>query len=366
MKKIFSSNLGIVIAGGVIGIIAAVLQFMGNPPNMGFCMACFERDIAGALGFHSAAVVQYIRPEIIGIMLGAMVVAMLKKEFNPRGGSQALIRFFLGVFAMIGALVFLGCPWRAFIRLAGGDLNSILGIAGLVTGIFIGAQFIKKGFSLGRPEKSESKLPAFIMPAFMVALLLMLVFDFSKLSFSVKGPGAMHAPIIISLIAGLLVGWLAQRSRFCTMGSIRDIFIIKNFHLFYGIISFVVVMFIMNLSLGQFNLGFEKQPIAHDLHIWNFLGMVLSGLAFALAGGCPGRQIILTGEGNTDSGVFVMGMLVGAGFAHNFGLASSPKGIGPNGDIATIIGIVFCLIVGFAFLKKRKCKGDSKNLRCEN
>lgn len=366
MKNLFSSKWGIIIAGAVIGIIAAILQYMGNPPNMGFCMACFERDIAGALGFHNAAVVQYIRPEIIGIVLGAMIVAMLKKEFNPRGGSQAIIRFFLGIFAMIGALVFLGCPWRAFIRLAGGDLNSIIGIAGLVAGIFIGAQFIKKGFSLGRPDKSESKFPAFIMPAFMVALLLMLVFDFSKLSFSVKGPGAMHAPIIISLIAGLIVGWLAQRSRFCTMGSIRDIFIIKNFHLFYGIISFVVVMFILNLALGQFNMGFEKQPIAHNLHIWNFLGMLLSGLAFALAGGCPGRQLILTGEGNTDSGIFVMGMVVGAGFAHNFGLASSPKGIGPNGDIATIIGIAFCLIVGFAMISKRKCKGDNKNLRCEN
>ncbi len=366
MKKIFSTNTGIVIAGGGIGLIAAILQFMGNPPNMGFCMACFERDIAGAIGLHNAVVVQYIRPEIIGIMIGAMLIAMFNKEFKPRGGSQALVRFFLGIFAMIGALVFLGCPWRAFIRLAGGDLNSIVGILGLIVGIFIGSQFIKKGFSLGRPKKSESKLPALMMPAFMVALLLMLIFDFSKLSLSVKGPGAMHAPLIVSLIAGLLVGWLAQRSRFCTMGSIRDIFIIKQFHLFYGIISFVIVMFIMNIILKQFNIGFENQPIAHDLHIWNFLGMLLSGLAFALAGGCPGRQIILTGEGNTDSGIFVIGMMVGAGFAHNFGLASSPKGIGPNGNIATIIGIVFCLIVGFAFIKKRECKEGSENLRCEN
>jgi len=39
------------------------------------------------------------------------------------------------MFAMFGALVFLGCPWRAFLRLAGGDLNAILGIGGLVAGI---------------------------------------------------------------------------------------------------------------------------------------------------------------------------------------------------------------------------------------
>ena len=56
----------VIISGLVIGVIAAVLVKLGNPGNMGICVACFERDIAGALGLHRAAVVQYIRPEIIG------------------------------------------------------------------------------------------------------------------------------------------------------------------------------------------------------------------------------------------------------------------------------------------------------------
>ena len=60
----------IVLAGGVIGLIAAILVFFGNPANMGFCIACFLRDTTGALGLHSAAAVQYIRPEIIGLVLG--------------------------------------------------------------------------------------------------------------------------------------------------------------------------------------------------------------------------------------------------------------------------------------------------------
>ena len=353
MKNIFASKWGIIIAGAIIGVIAVTLQYLGNPPNMGICMACFERDIAGALGLHQAKVVQYIRPELIGIVLGALIISMISKEFKPRGGSSTLIRFFLGVFAMIGALVFLGCPWRAFLRLAGGDLNAILGIVGLVVGIAVGSYFLKKGFSLGRTRASEGKLSGYMMPLFMGGLLLMLIFEFSKISFSEKGPGAMHAPMIISLIAGLIVGVLAQRSRFCTTGAIRDIILVKNFHLFFGIAAFTVTAFVLNLFLGQFNIGFEAQPIAHDLHLWNFLGMMLSGLAFVLAGGCPGRQLILSGEGNTDSGVFVMGMLVGAGFAHNFSLASSPKGLGEFGAYATIIGIVFTLVVAIAMTKRR-------------
>ncbi|HNW29833.1 MAG TPA: YedE-related selenium metabolism membrane protein, partial [Spirochaetota bacterium] len=50
MKNILSSRIGIIITGSIIGAIAVILQAAGNPPNMGICVACFERDIAGALG----------------------------------------------------------------------------------------------------------------------------------------------------------------------------------------------------------------------------------------------------------------------------------------------------------------------------
>ena len=95
----------IVLAGGVIGLIAAILVFFGNPANMGFCIACFLRDTTGALGLHSAAAVQYIRPEIIGLVLGACIISLAKKEFSPRGGSAPVTRFTLGAFVMIGC-----CP----------------------------------------------------------------------------------------------------------------------------------------------------------------------------------------------------------------------------------------------------------------
>jgi uncharacterized membrane protein YedE/YeeE len=75
-------------------------------------------------------------------------------------------------------------------------------------------------------------------------------------------------------------------------------------------------------------------------------------LAFALAGGCPGRQLFLSGEGDGDAAVFVLGMLVGAGFSHNFGLASSPDGVGPHGIAAVIIGFLVCLFIGFTMKRK--------------
>ncbi|HXK50381.1 MAG TPA: YedE family putative selenium transporter [Clostridiales bacterium] len=351
--NLFKTRMGIITAGSVIGVIAALLAYLGNPKNMGFCIACFERDIAGALGLHRAAVVQYVRPEIIGIIAGALIISLIKGEFKPRGGSSTIIRFFLGVFAMIGALVFLGCPWRAFIRLAGGDWNAILGILGLIVGIGAGSFFIRKGYSLGR-SYPQGRAAGYIMPGFFIIVFAMMVFGFSKLFMSESGPGAMKAPFIISIIAGLIVGILAQRSRFCTMGSIRDVILVKDFHLMSGVAAFTAAVFVMNLILGQFKAGFEAQPIAHTMHLWNFLGMTLAGFAFSLAGGCPGRQLILSGEGDTDAGVFVAGMLVGAAFSHNFAMASSGKGIGEFGAWGTIIGLVFCLVIAYTMTQKRK------------
>lgn len=368
IKNIFATRWGVILVGVIIGILAPLLQKLGNPGNMGICVACFNRDIAGALGMHRAAVVQYMRPEIIGFILGAAVAALLFKEFKPRGGSSPLIRFFLGAFAMIGSLIFLGCPWRAVLRLAGGDWNAVPAIIGLVFGVWIGTMFFRNGFTLGRSIKMNS-FAGWILPITMVGFLILRIiyspaiapygfegkaYESGVLWYSFKGPGAMFAPLAIALAIGLLVGFLAQRSRFCTMGAWRDVILFGQTHLLGGFIALLVVATIANLILGQFNPGFAGQPVAHTLHFWNFAGMVLAGLAFALAGGCPGRQCFMSGEGDTDAGIFVIGMIVGAAFAHNFALASSPNGLGEHGVTAWIIGIIFCLIVGFTMKGKVK------------
>ena len=149
-SNFFATTMGIVVTGALIGVLAIVLQLNGNPPNMGICVACFERDMAGAIGLHRAAIVQYLRPEIIGLVIGSLCAALAFGNFKPRGGSSPITRFMLGIIAAMGALVFLGCPWRAVLRLAGGDLNAVLGLAGLFAGIGAGTLFFRRGYSLGR------------------------------------------------------------------------------------------------------------------------------------------------------------------------------------------------------------------------
>ena len=157
----------------------------------------------------------------------------------------------------------------------------------------------------------------------MLGLLILLIAQ-PQLStgapfFSKEGPGSQHAPLYVSLLAGLLIGGLAQRSRFSTVGAIRGIILVRDFYLATGVAGLMLGAFACNVLFGTFNPGFVGQPIAHTNYFMNFTGMVLAGLAFTLAGGCPGRQLFLSGEG---------------------------------GPLFVVIGIICCLLIGFTMRKK--------------
>ena len=360
MKKV---SWIVVIAGAVVGLAAVALTMLGNPANMGFCIACFLRDITGAVGMHGAAKVQYVRPEIIGLVLGAFVMSVATKEFRAKAGSAPATRFVLGAFVMIGALAFLGCPLRMVLRMGGGDLNAVVGLVGFTIGIIIGVQFLKNGFSLKRAYPVGNGEGG-ILPIVMAGLLILFIAVPTLFKFSEEGPGSKHAPMLAALLIAVVVGALAQRARLCMVGGIRDAILFKDFKLLYGFVAIFVVVLVGNLINGSFKLGFDLQPIAHSSQLWNVLGMVLVGWGSVLLGGCSLRQLILAGEGNGDSAVTVFGMIVGAAFAHNFGLAGNADalneageivvgGISTHGKVAVCIGLVVVLAVSLWNLPKK-------------
>ncbi len=350
-------------AGVACGLVAACLAYFGNPANMAFCIACFIRDTAGALGLHSAEAVQYARPEIIGLVLGAFLISVATKEYRSTAGSSPMVRFVLGMILVTGSLVFLGCPLRMIIRMSAGDLNAWVALIGFILGVATGVFALKRGFSLGRAHLANSASGG-VLPALMLGVLL-LALGTTLLKSSESGPGSMHAPIILSLTGGMIFGAFAQKARMCFAGSIRDVILMRNFDLLTIIVGFFAVMLIFNIATGRFILGFDTPGIiAHSDHLWNILGMYAVGFAAVLAGGCPLRQLILAGQGSSDSAVTVLGMFAGAAMAHNFGLAASGTSLDagtqeviagsvpPNGKVAVVICIIVCFVI--AFTNKRE------------
>jgi YedE family putative selenium metabolism protein len=343
------SKIVLLIASGiVIGLLALALGASGNPPNMGVCVACFMRDTAGALKLHSAAPVQYLRPEIPGFILGALAAALAAREFKPEAGSSPFLRLALGFFMMIGCLVFLGCPLRMVLRLAGGDLNAVAGLAGFVTGIGIGVFFLRRDFALP-PRRAQPGGEGLWFPLLALVLLLLFFFKGELFAASEKGPGAMRAPAWLSLAAGLMIGAIVQRTRFCFIGMISHVFLFRQFSMLLGVIALIAAVFAGNLALGTVRFGFADQPIAHGDATWNFLGMALVGICGAFLGGCPLRQVVGAGQGNSDATMTVIGMLLGAAAAHNFALASSAAGPTPGGKTVTIIGLLFAMLISWFY-----------------
>lgn len=275
-----------------------------------------------------------------------------------------MIRFILGVIIMIGSLIFLGCPLRMVLRMSAGDLNAWIALIGFAAGAGTGAFALKSGFSLGRAYETKQG-SGFVLPAMMAGVLILLVCT-PLLKFSESGPGNVHAPIIMSLIGGLLFGMFAQKSRLCFAGGIRDAVLMRNFDLLIPLGGLFAVMLVYNIAMGKFVLAMNTPGIiAHSNSLWNVLGMYTVGFAAVLAGGCPLRQLILAGQGSSDSAVTVLGMFFGAALCHNLGLASSGTAMNaetgelvagavtPNGKVACIICIVICFIIAFANKRKQ-------------
>lgn len=393
--------------GLVIGVAAAILVKQGNPGNMGLCIACFLRDITSFFGGEAMKMngFAYIRPEIVGLMLGATVAAFGFREFKARGGSGAVYRFVLGFIFMVSALIFLGCPVRAWLRLGGGDLNAAVGIAGLIAGIFIGTLFLKRGYIVGRAKKL-AKPTGLIMPVIAVVLLVLALVTFyngaapdgfttvakgakktaegavftaekviapagatmvdgeivgedgavvssaDSVSAASGIPGGSRAPLYLSLVAGLAIGVAAQRSRFCSVGGIRDSILIKRYDLLVGVAGLVIGVAVMNIVFGQFNLGFEGQPAAHTNFLGNFLPMVLVGLTAVFMGGCPLRQLIMASEGDLDATAAILGMMAGALASHALTLAST--GAGPASGAWVAMAVMAVVTLGIGFLRTQK------------
>jgi YedE family putative selenium metabolism protein len=341
--------LGVVLLAAV-GAGAAALVALGNPGNMGVCGACFLRDLAGAIGLSAGPAI--FRPEVAGVLLGATMLALVRRSFVARSGSHAVSRFALGVLMAIGALVFLGCPFRMLQRLGGGDLNAWIGLPGFVAGVGLGLLFERRGYSVGRTIPVPA--PVGLVGPLVVAGLLAAFLAGGILKG--PGPGAAgdppHAPWGWSLSIGLGAGVLLSLTGFCAVTAGRQVFRGPRATLF-GALAIVAGYAVVAAVNGKLDLS-TTAPVAHTDALWNVLALALVGLCGALAGGCPVRQMTMAGEGNGDAFVTVAGLVVGGAVAHAFKLVSAPTTAaaagGPTdaGKTAVVVGLALAAIYGFA------------------
>lgn len=343
-------------AGLVLGALGVLLSFWGNPENSGICISCFIENAAGALGLHDNIRLQYLRPELIGFVLGAALCSAVFGEFRSRGGSAPLPRLAAGFFLMVGCGIFIGCPIKLFLRFSAGDLTAVAGVAGLVAGVWAGLKGLARGVDLG-PHSHARGGSGFLVPIFFALLLIFLVVRPSFIIFSEYGSAAQHAYWPVSLGAGLLLGALSQRSRFCITGAIRDTMLMGfRSYMIYGVAVFLLAALAVNLAGGGFHPGLYGQPGAHADHLWNFLGMGLVGWISTVIGGCPFRQLVKAGEGDVDASLVVIGMFIGGALGQDWGTSATAAGVPLAGKAALLAGFIFIIVNCLLFRERPREK----------
>ncbi|MCW4005223.1 MAG: YeeE/YedE family protein [Candidatus Bathyarchaeota archaeon] len=136
-----------------------------------------------------------------------------------------------------------------------------------------------------------------------------------------------------TLIAGLIIGYLAQRARMCFVGGVRDFTLVKDTHLLKALGAFLIGALAFFAIAAAFSAvpkfpwilsssGLNPIPgaplsSAAATPLWVHITLaVIGGLgigAFSVfAGGCPLRQHIMASEGDKSSMSYLAGFYIGA------------------------------------------------------
>lgn len=123
---------------------------------------------------------------------------------------------------------------------------------------------------------------------------------------------------IATLLIGLVLGYLGQRSRMCFIGGIRDFILVRDTALLKGLFAFGVTAWVA-FPLARLVVGAPPEtPAGADaatvvLTIAAGFGV---GYVSTLANGCPLRQHVLAAQGVTSSMTYLAGFFAGAVIFH--------------------------------------------------
>ena len=127
-------------------------------------------------------------------------------------------------------------------------------------------------------------------------------------------------PSLATLAVGILIGYLGQRSKFCTVSGIRDYLMLKDSFRFKGLIGLIfgaamgyaifhlVGGAIPNYPLGMAGIGSTAIVIA------SIIGGAGMGFFSVFAEGCPFRQHVMAAEGKKSAWFYLLGLYIGIGY----------------------------------------------------
>jgi uncharacterized membrane protein YedE/YeeE len=123
-----------------------------------------------------------------------------------------------------------------------------------------------------------------------------------------------------SLALGLVVGYLGQRSRMCSIGGLRDFVLVRDTGLLKGAgalllaswVAFGAVRLISGSDAGKGLIASGTTPSGLWAVVAIVAGAIVLGFVATLSGACPLRQHVLAGQGRIGAWSFLAGFYLAA------------------------------------------------------
>jgi uncharacterized membrane protein YedE/YeeE len=123
---------------------------------------------------------------------------------------------------------------------------------------------------------------------------------------------------VATLIIGIVLGYLGQRSRMCFIGGIRDFILVRDAYLLKGLLAFGLTAWVAFPVIGLVAGGRPGPVGASDALtvVLTVAGGFGVGFLSTLANGCPFRQHVLAAQGVRSSMAYLAGFFAGAAIFH--------------------------------------------------
>jgi hypothetical protein len=126
--------------------------------------------------------------------------------------------------------------------------------------------------------------------------------------------------LLSSLGLGLVVGYLGQRSRMCSIGGLRDYVLVRDTGLLKGAaallvtswVGFGIVRLVSGSDVGRGLIAAGTTPSDAGAVVAILVGAIVLGVFATLSGACPLRQHVLAGQGRVGAWAFLAGFYLAA------------------------------------------------------
>lgn len=120
---------------------------------------------------------------------------------------------------------------------------------------------------------------------------------------------------VVFLILGTAFGYILIRAGVSSYDVIRDMFLLKSWHM-YGVLGVAVPVSFLGIQLWK---KLKRRPVLGGETEWNVeklsknhvVGGLISGAGWALTGACPGPALAILGYGLYSGAFIVLGIFLG-------------------------------------------------------